>query len=182
MSPKEKQIISVIAAVVLLAGGYVWATKYRTTPPPSPSPQGGGKEETGDWKTYSNDKYGFEVKIPADWTVDSSSANELFFYSAFSKKENEARTVRCSTVKLLLESDIMECSQRNLDMYFSTGTSGSNATEKEIINGIEWLVTEGQNAGWRYESKHNGNVYAFKLTYLPENKAKLVGFLSTFKF
>ncbi|MFA5023044.1 MAG: hypothetical protein WC385_00930 [Candidatus Paceibacterota bacterium] len=30
-------------------------------------------DEMADWKTYKNEKYGYEVKYPSDWTVSDSS-------------------------------------------------------------------------------------------------------------
>ena len=148
------------------------------TPTPTPAPI----DPTANWKTYTNTQYGFEVKIPTDWTVDgSSSANELFFYSSISKKENDARASRCKD-PAVRENEALECSQRNIDMYFTNTTYGNNGNKKEVINGVTWTVLEGENSGWQYEAKQNGKSYHFALTYLPENKGRLVEFLSTFKF
>src|SRR3989344_811982 len=71
---KEKQILSVIAAVAILAGGYVWATKHQTTSlQPSPSTQGGqasgGKEET---VKYESDYLSLDVT--SGWTTKAATA------------------------------------------------------------------------------------------------------------
>lgn len=134
-----------------------------------------------DWKTYTNEEFGFEVQIPADWTVDAISKDELFFYSDESVRKNASRNEMCKT-PINGEDLALECSQRNLDMYFSSGSQGSNTASKVSINNVEWSVIEGENSGWRYESERNGHFYSFKLPYLPENQAKLIKFLSTFKF
>lgn len=151
-------------------------TKSPVSPTPTPTNQ------ATNLKTYTNTQYGFEVQIPTDWTVDkSSSANELFFYSSISKKENDARVLRCKD-QTVRKNEPLECSQRNIDMYFTNTIYGNDGNKKEIINGVTWTVLESENSGWQYETKQNGKSYHFQLTYLPENKAKLVEFLSTFKF
>ena len=46
---------------------------------------------TDSWKTYRNERYGFEIKVPSDWETISDSGNNLFvgvdighnFYSGF---------------------------------------------------------------------------------------------------
>jgi hypothetical protein len=39
----------------------------------APCPVAQAVDETADWKTYKNDKYGFEFKYPADWKIGDSS-------------------------------------------------------------------------------------------------------------
>lgn len=55
--------ISVIILAVLIGGGYaVWQNKT-ITPPPT-LPKGEGIES---WKTYKDERYGFEVKYPGNY-------------------------------------------------------------------------------------------------------------------
>ena len=63
--------IIIIVSIVLLAGGvlayqYWWAPKLETfsTPPPTP-------DETADWKTYRNEEFGFEIKYPAEYALET---------------------------------------------------------------------------------------------------------------
>jgi len=62
MTPKEKQILSAIAAVAILAGGYVWATKYRKAPEPNPQPQNSQSDKTRG--VFRNIVEGFEYTYP----------------------------------------------------------------------------------------------------------------------
>ena len=61
-------------------------------PPPSPPPSAPtptqpqatstrSQIDTSDWKTYRNEKYGFEVKYPGDWKVVDSGALPIGFCS-----------------------------------------------------------------------------------------------------
>ena len=54
--------IWIIVIIILLAGGF-FAWQYFGVP---------GKEagdETANWKTYTNNQYGFKIKYPKDWDV-----------------------------------------------------------------------------------------------------------------
>lgn len=62
-------IILVIAAVAILGGGYwYWQTSIETLPE---NPVVAESDFTG-WKTYRNEKYGFEVKYPnGSWIIEN---------------------------------------------------------------------------------------------------------------
>lgn len=64
-------IVLVIIAAIVLGGGYLLAQKAGYFPDNTPSdiiqPQAQTNVSTSDWKTYRNEKYGFELKYPPDW-------------------------------------------------------------------------------------------------------------------
>jgi hypothetical protein len=67
MNWKYILIVFILAAVVgggILAYQYLWAPKEETMPKVKPL-SGVSENETSDWKTYQNKKYGFEFRYPA---------------------------------------------------------------------------------------------------------------------
>lgn len=79
-------IIIILIVVAILAGGILawqcgWISKTPTptptsTPTPTPTPTS-TPDETADWKTYTNEEYGFEVKYPDSWIIDEKTYNTV---------------------------------------------------------------------------------------------------------
>ena len=59
-------VIVIIALVVIVAGYFVF---YKKSVPVAQQPIPAQKDQTTDWKTYKNDKYGFEFKYPSTYLV-----------------------------------------------------------------------------------------------------------------
>ena len=83
--------IIIVLAVVLVGGvlsyQYYWLPKEEVKKSETETP----KDETADWKTYRNTKYGYEIKYPNDWDspIESGDTDALTGnYSGFFKREN----------------------------------------------------------------------------------------------
>ncbi|MEK7517821.1 MAG: PsbP-related protein [Patescibacteria group bacterium] len=75
-------ILGIGAVVIIAIGAYTLGTKQsqpvvqnsvQATPIPSPTPV----DETANWKTYTNTKYGFSLKYPNDWFSNNCEGNEV---------------------------------------------------------------------------------------------------------
>jgi len=74
-------VIAVIVVIVLaIIGGGVWY--YVSNKNQSPA----GGDQFKDWKTYRNEEYGFEVKYPNNWNINTISENEAVEFMAPGKK------------------------------------------------------------------------------------------------
>ncbi len=69
---KFKLSIFLLITILLITGGYfVWTNFGQgivnrfTSPTPTPDPYAG-------WKTYTNEEYGFQFKLPSEWSNEST--------------------------------------------------------------------------------------------------------------
>ena len=113
----KNTIIVILILVVLSLGGYV---VYQETKPnyqpvtrpslvqdsntapvtPEPVPTVANPDPTADWKTYTNEKYGFEFKYPANHTPYSDVQNDKLVPALanairINLAENEAHVICC---------------------------------------------------------------------------------------
>jgi len=89
--PKKNNLVVILLSVLLLItfliGGYLFLkvqdltkqlaqiqVEVQATPIPSPT-EASAQEGTANWKTYTNTKYGYMVKIPPDWKQAETSSN-----------------------------------------------------------------------------------------------------------
>lgn len=70
MSQKGLAPILIVILIAALIGGYLlYQNQNKPTPQSSPNPVTSNSAETANWKTYTNDRYGFSFKYPQDYTI-----------------------------------------------------------------------------------------------------------------
>ncbi|MEK7541138.1 MAG: hypothetical protein AAB529_02810 [Patescibacteria group bacterium] len=123
------------------------------------------KDETADWKTYTDDEYGFEFKYPADYSVivpgDSQYEQGGSQWTVFSDKSKGGFVF-----------NTMKTSDLNIDSNQIIGTTNIGGVEGEIII----------SKGACYDIFVEKGKITFIFTDCQKDKTVFNQILSTFKF
>lgn len=65
-------VIGMIAIVVIVIGGYFIFSKRLVKPSETQTQQSLQMIDISDWKTYTNNQYGFELKYPSNWVIENT--------------------------------------------------------------------------------------------------------------
>lgn len=158
-------IIAIIIVVVVIAIGIIgWLLSRRAQQAPPPQAKAQPATETTqsadditNWKTYTNEKLGFEVKYPANWfAIESDNENRVYFQniSKDSLKKPYPDNLRMVWIsydqKESDESNFLVESSANLKKY-SANVEGVNINIYE-----DSLAETGEtftDAFWRYNDQ-----------------------------
>ncbi len=166
-----KIVVLVIIGVLVLGGASYSAYYYWQNNKPVVAPI----DETANWQTYKNDKYGFEFKYPIQFYVVSQSPNSVSLDDV--KNKNQDRFGRYTTATVSEESSFENFLSRLVNDM--TGEK-LNITKQEKISGdpILYKIYVG-NSGSFHGVAVKGNAYVY---IVPGSGPDVNQILSTFKF
>ena len=156
-------IILIGAAVLALAGGGYWYYRYspRINYQNSSPEQPTATNETANWKTYQNEKYGFEIKYPNDWKISEIIGKD--------------------TIDIGFSEDFYYINVTKISVPFSQWYGHQANFQTYPLNGYE-----GQTDGVELFLVHNSIVYQLPATNNPRNNIEIQKQIkvleSTFKF
>ncbi|MDP1689537.1 MAG: PsbP-related protein [bacterium] len=162
----------------------------------SPSTSSGQFEtDVSNWKTYRNDKYGFEIKYPNDWTSVSKNKEIINFASPSTQIISpEGDDSNSYDVSLDIKENIQHRSLKEFARILGDGFYNGYKSEKQVmISGKEVLVYDdfggqvGLAPSYIAFIKFNNNkilVFSYNQYEDPrfeEERSKGIQILSTFK-
>ncbi len=171
-------LVGILITAAIAGGAYYFSRP--STPPvqTSPVPQATPTDPTSSWKTYTNNKIGYQIMYPSDWNLrEEDSSGELIMLSKGS-----------SFIEIQNELTIILKQNQTFEEYIlnTPGAGNGNSVQKIDING---------NTSFLQEGKQNGGELASNSQIWIEHKNKYLsiifkGFsyqeikpiLSTFKF
>ncbi len=148
MTKKSIVFLSIfLATAVLIAGGVLWYAnevkkeiiKTSKEQMEIKIPQGNQDIDTSDWKTYRNEKLGFEIKYPKNWSYEEKEeggyfdTKTIFRYVTFKKATSDAH----------INFGLKDISEKYVvPREFNTGIPGGDFVDRGDISFGEGVANE----------------------------------------
>ena len=179
----------IVAAIAATAGYLVWAKAHEAwpydneTPQTLENPSNSSLSEVEGWQTYRNEEYGFQVRVPNEWTHhEEYSATKPSSKVLIMKSNDEKEMLTISTNPL--ETGIVGYEDLKTDDILVDGVRATrqffqSSADKSFVE--VWVIFDRKRP-------NSSAVDAYLITYSPSSKvleaitSKLDQILSTFKF
>ncbi|MBU3918483.1 hypothetical protein KKC63_01050 [Patescibacteria group bacterium] len=198
--------IIVVLVLTIIVGGVAWYVGVNMEPGPSPTPSPTESpsptlepDETADWKIYTDDEYGFEIKYPNFYyIIDEDFGNVSFRNEKYREnpsggcefnilirpnplKKNLEEWLRDNSTEAEFATDAHEKSGK---LYFNSKQANIEEINIGREKAIKFYQIGGHPNDWINTLVENG-IYIIEMMYFPKCSSELDVFnqiLSTFKF
>lgn len=164
-------LIYLFIAVLIYGGIYYLAAQQKKSSPystnypsptisqPSPTP-----DETANWKTYENTKYGYQLKYPPTWQLQDNSDSDNNYISFYPPQVNLA---------------LNDPGVPSIDLQVTSRPLSSYPTENLTQGGIpmitDWKTVSVNGINGIYYQVHQCAPQCYATTALPINQQKTIG-------
>lgn len=207
MKKTQKGNVAVIAVIIMIVAitagvvGYLFAKKVQTPTEKAVATQPSAQtqqvqqptqpaDETANWQTYSNAKYGFEFKYPRIWELKDYENLNIVTLSSAQRDETIMGDAPLDNVGFYYYSSLQELTKQaaNLDEFITTGKEVVFSDMKKIdfVGTNAWAGTEASISGsYVIYIEKNSHIYKiefgtigseYELSFIDKN------ILSTFRF
>jgi hypothetical protein len=167
----SSQIITILIVLVIVAGGIYYFTRP-TTPDPDTQTyatttpvKAVSTVDTTNWKTYTNPKYNFSFKYPADWVVDTET------YIDFPHKALEITPPKSAGIKFVVTDNLS--AGQTISNYLAAGDelrkTGWEGQPSGETYATRYVTVEGTTGIEREESWFAAGFDHILVTYFKKN-------------
>jgi hypothetical protein len=174
--------ILIVVILAAIAGGWIlgyqfwWVAKQEVKAPEIKLPEKITQDKTANWKIYSNEKYGFEIKYPDDFKIDEFPG-EVVFYKGEKLTIPPGSVLDPYPIALVIYNrgkDCGDCSVFTLENITIAGYHAVKAITNNQLTDYLWITGERNTVRINYGAHDKEDKVKSDVTF---NQM-----LSTFKF
>ena len=132
------------------------------------------KDETADWKTYTDNKWKFLAKYPSDWTMTSKdyenggADTRLVTYKSSNFKSDTASVIEVINTGAMIS---VESSSTKMTDFSTTGLKSNSAYKETKVDNIDAVYFLGKGNSYSYSLIKEGVMYTISLRTVLNNTA-----------
>src|SRR5687767_3084044 len=74
----KRSVVVWVVLIAIIGAGLFWLMSSKQAKAPATTFEAVSEGETDDWKMYTNTRYGYSIKYPPDWYVDTQYSENDF--------------------------------------------------------------------------------------------------------